>query len=633
MNTDLALSVENYLSDHAFSGDERAAIAEFLGNKDSYEVLPPPGVCSDLGEVTESDIRLLDASASGRPFSVFPLRSEVEEVMSRLGVRIISGFYAPSTFYLETSLSSEQVLRDGEAIGAALSRLAAVVGARIYIRLCDSALPIRIDPEGGKTCTRGGIEYTRACAQALLGDCTDYSDEGVRVIAPVGRGEAVARSLSAAACPVPFYVTERMGRPAPREVVRAGATRELPPFIVTALGRRRGDSLLAVSPARFFSQLNTFVEDYQERFPDSDRQVQAPFWATGEVQSLHDDAWNIQFDEGDLVLALARPDPSFTIPQGGVIDCVAGMIRTSIYTKTGGCVVPMLPPDLARGRLSLSTAEPRPALVLRTRISLEGEILDVSLNSEMAAISHSHPHASNCPDTPEFRKLLQALSHKYDLSFNSIGGIDDLVEICGYLTRESSARFAESNGLPVRYRSQSLKSVSDRWKSFTAREKQIPPAVALAVRTAMEDDSELRGIIRRCPLWLRRNLEYMMYESQCYTQIKPAPEDCPWAGIQCAFGSPLRQYESFSTIVSWSRILRGRPALDLESPSYSTILRDILLCGVFQNESLASERFRVSGNMVWFDFLDPSPGIPVRSLGDEMRIKGISPQNGTLILK
>ncbi len=645
MSTEFNSHLETYLAGHAFPEEERIMIGEFLNQKDeSYEILPPDEVCRSWCEVLPEDQILLEASLSGQDISEFGLRAEVNEVLNGLGIEVHGGFFGENTLFLDTSLSYEQIVRDHAGINNALSKLAGIVGAKIFIKLAPASHPVEVGRRGPRrsgSSTRGEIEFTRACAKAILGGIsTDHDENGIRIVVPPGRGSEASLALSGIRLKAPVSILERTDQTAHGSVLEVlppaaeRAVADLPPFILAALGLKPDESAAAVRPMSFFLRLNDYIEHYQERFPGPEPRTQEFFWATGEENSLHDDAWSINMEGPDAVLSLARPDPSFSIPQGGVVDCTARMLWEHVYTKTGAEVIPMLPRSLARYRLSLCPWESRPCLVLRTRISPDGEIKNCSLRSELVRINCCVGPWDPCPDDVEFAGISNALSRRYGLPHGWHTTMKTFINICVYFTREASCQFAEENSLPLYYKTQTLKPLPKRLVSLERRGKSLQESVYSAVKEIIGDDGALRSYCRSCLPPDRHILEGILFTKPAHGPVRPGPDSCPPAGMQSSFVSPLRRYDSLATVLSWSRIIRGRTDAGIPGRLPSSILRNIFLSGVYYDQDLFlnDKDFWVSEDRLYFDLLNGRPSIKLRESDTGTRIKGIDLKNGRLIL-
>lgn len=643
--SDFSAQLDDYLSLHAFSREQSFALHQIHeGDQKDYEILPPWELSASASEISLVDLKLLELSFFARPFSDFPMIEEVADLLKQLEVTINEGFFAFHNIYIESSLSYEQISEKGfDVIHNILMDLTEKVQAKVYIRL-SAASPIikveKINCDVDVPDKIGALEYARASLEAVLGPGSAYScGEGLRVVVAPGGSEPLLKKIAACNLSIPLEIVEKVGSEFRKRAVDKLAVLEsgaalsgIPAFIKAVLDEEGISPVLAINPSDFFSGLESFVAkpaSFKSGFVANDN-----WWATGETSALHDDAWSFKCKKEDIVVSLARPDPSFYIPVGGVFDTVAALIQKNYYFSNRHCLLPMLPPGLTRNYLSLSASDYRPSLILRMTLSSDGEIKDVDVESASLKIGRVIEDSALFPIDETTERVLDFLRARYGWEKQQLMGVQDMVKACVILSQEAACIFAENNGFPILYQNRRLKDPAERLASLEHCKEDLEPEIYQALIETIEDEEGLKQIVKQHPLVMIGFIEFRMSQKIYYSRTKPQSSFFVYDKVIGSFGPPLRQYIAMSTIMSWSRLLRGESALELRPNNVSTILRDILFAGVYSGESVFSDpnRYKVTNDAIRLLEIDGAPKIRVQDIDSGTRIKGICREDGRLVL-
>jgi exoribonuclease II len=98
-----------------------------------------------------------------------------------------------------------------------------------------------------------------------------------------------------------------------------------------------------------------------------------------------DDALSCELADGLIILGIHIADPASVIRPTMLLDREAGDRATSLYFPEGK--IPMLPPLLSEGALSLVAGEVRPAMSLLVTLTPEGEILDFQITPSLIRVA------------------------------------------------------------------------------------------------------------------------------------------------------------------------------------------------------------------------------------------------------
>jgi exoribonuclease II len=98
-----------------------------------------------------------------------------------------------------------------------------------------------------------------------------------------------------------------------------------------------------------------------------------------------DDALSCEFGDGLIILGIHIADPASVIRPAMLLDREACDRATSLYFPEGK--IPMLPPLLSEGALSLVAGEVRPAMSLLVMLTPEGEVVDYQITPSLIRVT------------------------------------------------------------------------------------------------------------------------------------------------------------------------------------------------------------------------------------------------------
>ncbi|MBW2016318.1 MAG: RNB domain-containing ribonuclease [Deltaproteobacteria bacterium] len=206
------------------------------------------------------------------------------------------------------------------------------------------------------------------------------------------------------------------------------------------------------------------------------------FTIDGPMTEDFDDALSVEIHDGEITLGIHITDVAGAVPEGGVLDKEAFHRASSLYLPR--TQIPMLPPELSQGILSLTKGSDRAALSLLCRFDGEGNLLDYRFIRSIIRVNKRLDYDKvdatflEDKDLSALHRLTQILQHRrieqgaLVLSLPEIsirvdpGGeivlqtLDQntpartMVAECMILYNWLVARYCRDHGIPILYRTQ-----------------------------------------------------------------------------------------------------------------------------------------------------------------------------------
>ncbi|NLI79224.1 MAG: RNB domain-containing ribonuclease [Candidatus Riflebacteria bacterium] len=116
-------------------------------------------------------------------------------------------------------------------------------------------------------------------------------------------------------------------------------------------------------------------------------------WAIdSETTRDRDDAFSIEANDHGITLWIHVSDVAAWIPPGSPLDAEACRRGTTLYMPEGN--IPMLPPEISEGALSLTAAGDRPALTWEIGLSGDGSVTSHDLYRSVIRVTHPTDYAA-----------------------------------------------------------------------------------------------------------------------------------------------------------------------------------------------------------------------------------------------
>ena len=470
----------------------------------------------------------------------------------------------------------------------------------------------------GTNPTRGSIELGMATVKTLLPRAEIfYDDEQEKIIIIADRQSTVMNMVlehdAFKAIPLAMSVYIRHPRELPdtadtvpaylKKIYEIKETYPslagLPIPITAEILKHTDDAgVCRINPDHLLNALYDQTDTFRRRTdPASLRENPQEFWGTGSATSLHDDGWCLRIDDasGNLIVSLARPDPSFIVPEGGLLHTAACFIERAWY-QYAQALVPMLPlTRLAHTQLSLKVDQYRPALVTTITITQDGTIATVDMSSELVRLHQTYAPTQKLFEDPHLLERLREIGTQRHKHIPSKVVYDNIIPILSNIASEATALFAQEHHRPAIYieRHPLLPKVH-RLRRISMHKETLGDELFEEIYQRMNDDDALSSFIKTLSGIQREKAHYCCCQEHRYSHKPIAPGTCQQ---QATAGPPLRDARSLSLVLSLSRWLRGRPHHErlMGNQEPSKTLQHLLLTGAYQGISIFDDtRFTIS---------------------------------------
>ncbi len=510
----------------------------------------------------------------------------------------------------------------------------------------------------GTNPTRGAIELSMATVKILLPKADIfYDDEQEKIIIIAERQSAHVDTVLAhdAFKAIPLAMSVYVRHPSalpdvietiPTHLKQIHAIKNcypslagLPVPITAEILKHTDDAgVCRINPVNLLNTLYDQTDTYRRRTDTASlRENTQEFWGTGSATSLHDDGWCLRIDDasGNFIVTLARPDPSFIIPEGGLLHTAACFIEKAWYQHAQP-LVPMLPPTrLTREQLSLKVDQYRSALVTTITIAQEGSIIDVDMRSELVRLHQTFAPTQQFFEDPLLQERLRQIGTQRHIHLPATVTYDNIIPILSNIASEATALFAQEHHRPAIYieRHPLLPKTNRRNRIHTHREI-LGEELFQKFLQHIDDDGALSSFINTLSGKQRETAHYCCCNEHQYSHKPIALGN---GQQQATAGPPLRDARSLSLVLSLSRWLRNRPHHErlMGNQEPSTLLQHILITGAYQGISIFDDtRFEISEKEKLRPLGVPYvQELPIANFDDGTIIDGFDIKEGKVVLK